>query len=245
MNISGARVLVTGATGGIGRAVVAAFRAGGAELVVSGRDEVTLRRLEGEGVRGFAADLRDDLEVRRLAREAGDVDVLVNNAGVGWYGGAADMPCADVRRLVDVNMLAPLLLTRLLLPGMLARRRGHVVFVSSVAGHLGVEHEAVYSATKAALVTYAEALRAELRNTGVAVSVVSPGAVDTQFFARRGANYQRSWPPAVPAAAVAAEVVRAVEKRESLVFVPHWLRVPAMLHDGLPGVYRGLANRFG
>jgi hypothetical protein len=183
--------------------------------------------------------------VRRLASEAGEIDILVNNAGVGWYGSCAQMPCDDVRRLVEVNMLGPLLLTRLLLPGMTARRRGHIVFIGSVAGHLGVENEAVYSATKAAVRTYAEALGAEVRRQGVAVSIVSPGAVATDFFKHRGAAYQRSWPPAVPADAVASAVVHAVERRDPQVFVPHWLRLPALLHDGLPGVYRGLANKFG
>jgi short-subunit dehydrogenase len=169
----------------------------------------------------------------------------VNNAGAGWYGATEKMPCSDVRRLVDVNLLGPLLLTRLLLPGMLERGRGHIVFISSVAGHLGVENESVYSATKAGLVTYAEALRAETRKRGIGVSVVSPGAVATEFFRHRGADYQRRWPAAVPATVVAEAVVRAVERNLNEVFVPQWLRIPALLHGGLPAVYRGLATKFG
>jgi short-subunit dehydrogenase len=246
MLISGARVLLTGASGGIGCALAATLSRRGARLVVSGRDAAALNASKlPAGTRAIVADLSDETAVRRLAREAGDIDVLVNNAGVGWYGSAAQMPCVDVRRLVDVNLLAPLLLTRLLLPGMAERQRGHVVFIGSVAGHLGVENEAVYSATKAAVRTYAEALRAEVRRAGVGVSTVSPGAVATDFFRHRGVAYQRAWPPAVPADAVAAAVVHAIERSDKQVFVPHWLRLPALLHDGLPAVYRGLANKFG
>jgi short-subunit dehydrogenase len=256
MMISDSRVLLTGASGGIGSALARALSRRGADLVVTSRD---LSKLDdatgatgaaGSGVAGpaatyVAADLTDEEQVRHLAEQAGEVDVLINNAGVGWYGNAAQMPCTDVRRLVEINMLAPLLLTRLLLPGMTARKRGHIVFVGSVAGHLGVENEAVYSATKAALRTYAEALRAEVRRQGIGVSVVSPGAVATKFFEHRGAAYQRNWPPAIPADAVAAAVIHAVERSDKQVFVPHWLRVPALLHDGLPAIYRGFANKFG
>lgn len=246
MIISGARVLLTGASGGIGAAIAAAFSRRGAELIMSGRDRVGMgAKAALPTTKVIVADLTDEQAVRDLADEAGDVDILVSNAGVGWYGTTAQMPCAEVRRLVDVNVFAPLLLTRLLLPGMVERGRGHVVFIGSVAGHLGVENEAVYSATKAAVRTYAEALRSEVRRHGVGVSVVSPGAVDTPFFEHRGSPYQRSWPPPVAVDGVAAAVVRAVEHDDHLVFIPHWMRLPALLHDGLPAVYRGLADRFG
>ncbi len=243
--LHGARVLLTGASGGIGCALVVALRRRGAQLVISSRDPSGIAERAAAEAEFVAADLSDEKQVRRLASAAGEIDVLINNAGVGWYGNAAQMPCTDVRRLVEINMLAPLLLTRLLLPGMTARGRGHIVFVGSVAGHLGVENEAVYSATKAALRTYAEALRAEVRKQGVGVSVVSPGAVATRFFEHRGAAYQRTWPPAIPAEEVADAVTHAVERSDKQVFVPHWLRLPALLHDGLPAVYRGFANKFG
>jgi short-subunit dehydrogenase len=245
MKIPGARVLLTGASGGIGGALIETFAQRHARLVVSGRHAAAGWMSSRSGIRPVVADLTDEDDVRRLAKVAGDIDILVNNAGVGWYGETAQMPCADVRRLVEVNMLAPMLLTRLLLPGMVKRRRGHVVFIGSVAGHLGVENEAVYSATKAAVRTYAEALRPELRKSGVRVSVISPGAVATDFFAHRGNPYQRSWPSAVSPDAVAAAVVHAIERSDAQVFVPHWLRLPALLHDSLPAVYRGLANKFG
>lgn len=246
MMISGSRVLITGASGGIGSAVTLAFARRGARLVVSGRDPAALQSTYlPEGTHAVVADLTDEDAVRNLAADAGEVDILVNNAGVGWYGNTADMPTPDIRRLVEVNTLAPLLLTRLLLPGMVERGMGHIVFIGSVAGHLGVENEAVYSATKAAVRTYAEALRAEIRQHRIGVSTVSPAAVATDFFRNRGTAYQRNWPPAMPADAVAAAVVHAVERSDKQVFLPHWMRLPALLHDGLPGLYRGLANKFG
>jgi len=246
MIISGARVLLTGASGGIGCAIAAAFARRGAQMIISGRDKDALAaQALLPDTRAVVADLTDESDVRRLAKDAGEVDVLISNAGVGWYGNTAEMSPSDMHRLIDVNLLAPLLLTRLLLPGMTQRERGHIVFIGSVAGHLGVENEAVYSATKAAVRTYAEALRSEVRRHGVDVSIVSPGAVDTGFFAHRGSPYQRSWPRAVPPKAVANAVLQAVENSERQIFIPHWLRIPALLHDGLPAVYRGLADKFG
>lgn len=245
MLINDARVLLTGASGGIGCALAALLLKRGTRLTVTGRNREVLQTEHSGGARVVCADLTDERSVHQLAETVGDIDVLINNAGAGWYGHTTDMSCADVRRLVEINLLAPLLLTRLLLPGMIERRRGHVVFMGSVAGHLGVEYEAVYSATKAALVAYAEALRAEVGSSGIAVSLISPGAVATEFFRRRGADYQRRWPPAVPPEIVADAVVRAIERRYPEIFVPHWLRIPALLHGGLPAVYRGLASRFG
>src|SRR5438067_13172938 len=104
------------------------------------------------------------------------------------------MPVADLDRLVTVNVLATLRLTRAVLPGMVARRRGHVVLVSSIAACLGVREEAVYAATKAALRAFADSVRYEVADAGVGVSVLVPGVVDTAFFDRRGTPYPRRRP---------------------------------------------------
>ncbi|MCL6538626.1 MAG: SDR family NAD(P)-dependent oxidoreductase [Acidothermus sp.] len=245
MRLSDARVLVTGAGGGIGQAIVSLVRLRGGRVVASCRSCHGLQSLGDQADRVIVADLSNPNEIRRLAAEAEPIDVLVNNAGAGWYGPTAHMSAGDLRRLVAVNLEAPLLLTRLLLPAMLERGRGHVVFISSVAGHLGVPQEAVYSATKAGLLAFAEALRSEVHSQGIGVSVVSPGAVATDFFRRRGAGYQRRWPPQVTPTTVARAVVRAIERDIDEVFVPSWLRIPALLHGGLPTLYRSLAARFG
>jgi short-subunit dehydrogenase len=243
--------LVTGASSGIGSATAAALARRGYRVVVHGRDEDALakvaRRVDGVAV---AVDLaRPDgaelLAARALDCAGGRVDVLVNNAGIGWAGSFADMPADRIQALMAVNVAAPVALTRLLLPGMLERGHGRLVFVTSIAGRLGVAGEAVYAATKAGIDCFAESLRAETRGSGVAVCVVVPGVVDTPFFERRGASYTRSRPRPIPATAVADAVARCVETGAAEAYAPRWLRLPVAVRGVLPGAYRRLDARFG
>jgi short-subunit dehydrogenase len=237
MRLHDSRVLITGASSGIGAATARELAGVPAGLLLTGRDRARLDAVAAEtGGRAIAADLPADTEP--LAAAAGPVDVLVAGAGMGWAGPFAAMPEPAVEDLVAVNLLGPLRLTRLLLPGMVERGRGHIVFVASIAGAVGVPEEAVYSATKAGLITFADALRAETR---VGVSVVLPGVVDTPFFARRGTPYARRRPAPVPPRRVARAIVAAVEQDLAEVYVPGWLRLPARVKGAAPGAFRRLA----
>ena len=173
------------------------------------------------------------------------IDILINNAGVGWAGPLTEMSAAKVAHMVAVNLTAPIELTRLLTPVLGAGGRGRVVFVSSIAGTTGVTQEAVYAATKAGLGCFAESLRYELAGTDVGVSVVVPGVVDTPFFARRGSPYGRRRPIPVSAQRVARTVLTAIERDQAMTFVPRWFGFPAWLHGTAPGTFRALAARFG
>ncbi|MGI5273315.1 SDR family NAD(P)-dependent oxidoreductase [Nonomuraea sp. CA-218870] len=245
MRIDGARVLITGASSGIGAATARAMAAAGSRLVLAGRDGERLHAVAAEtGGRAVVGDVTTDAS--GLARRAAPVDVLVCNAGEGWAGPFARMPAGRVDALVAVNLTAPIELARLLLPGMIERRRGHLVFVASIAGAVGVGGEAVYSAAKAGLVVFAEALRDELSGSpGIGVSVVFPGVVATPFFARRGAPYDRRWPAPIPAERVARGIVTAVRRGRPECYVPGWLRLPARLRGAAPGLFHGLARRMG
>jgi short-subunit dehydrogenase len=250
MRIRDAAVLVTGASSGIGWAAAERLAGAGARLVVHGRDETALARLaERTGAVPLAADLAEPGEPERLARDAlavhGRLDIVVCNAGLGWAGPFADMPAGDVERLLAVNLAAPVRLTRAVLPAMLADGRGYLAFVGSIAGRTGVAGEALYAATKAGLDTFAESLRFELRGRGVGVGVLVPGVVDTAFFDRRGRGYQRRSPRPRPAGEVAAALVRMIEDGRAEAYAPRWLRLPVAVRGALPGVYRGLAGRFG
>jgi short-subunit dehydrogenase len=128
---------------------------------------------------------------------------------------------------------------------MLARGRGHVVHVASVAGHVPVGGEALYAATKAAVVSLAGGLRQELHGSPVRVTLVSPGVVDTPIFENRGLPYQRARPRPIPAARAAAAIVRGVERDARLVVVPWWLHLPVRLHGVAPGLYERMAARWG
>jgi short-subunit dehydrogenase len=250
VDVAGAVCLVTGASSGIGRATAHRLARAGARLVLGGRDPDRLALVAGEtGGRPVALDLAESGATERLAREAtaafGRVDVLVNNAGTGAYGPLAGLEPGAAERLIRVDLIAPIELTRALLPPMLERGRGHVVNVGSIAGHVGVPREAVYAAAKGGLAVFTESLRQELAGTGVGVSLVSPGVVDTPFFARRGAPYARRRPRPVSPDAVARALVDAIERDRPLVLVPGWLALPARLQGALPGLYRALAGRFG
>lgn len=248
----GTRVaLVTGASSGIGAVTAAALAARGYRVVVHGRDEQATAAvaMAVDGV-PICADLAREGEAERLAAQAldlgrGSVDVLVNSAGFGWAGDFAQMPPGTAEKLLAVNLTAPIALTRALLPAMRERNAGRVVFISSIAGRVGVAGEAAYAATKAGLDCFADSLRGELRGSGVAVGVVVAGVIATPFFERRGTPYTRRWPKPIPAEVAAEAVMRCVERGAAEVYVPRWLRVPVAVQGVAPGVYRWLEGRFG
>ncbi|MEU7467880.1 SDR family NAD(P)-dependent oxidoreductase [Streptomyces sp. NPDC044984] len=242
--------LVTGASSGIGAATARRFAAGGWHLLLSGRDR---RRLEetasGTSAVLLPADLAAPDGARMLAqaalRETGRVDVLVAGAGIGWAGPFLTMPHTDIDRVLFLDLNATLHLVREVLPAMVAAGGGRVVLVGSVAGSVGVREEAVYSAAKAGLAAFAEALRQELRGTGVGVTLVVPGPVETAFFDRRGTPYQRSHPRPTSPGRVAAAVWNAVSQGRDDTCVPAWLALPPRVRALTPGLYRRLLNRFG
>jgi short-subunit dehydrogenase len=175
-DLAGRLVLLTGASSGVGPVIARRLRREGARFVLSGRDEarlVALARELGDAV-VIPADLARRGEAERLADVAGDVDVLVANAGVPASGALVDLDVPSIDHALDVNIRAPLVLTYGLLPGMLERRAGHVVLIGSMSGRVPAARSSVYSATKFAVRGFGHALRAELRGTGVGVSIVSP-----------------------------------------------------------------------
>jgi short-subunit dehydrogenase len=250
MDIEGSVCLVTGATSGIGRATALRLSALGARVVSVGRDVLALdevgRQTSSLAVQADLSDPADiDLAVQEVLAAFGRVDVLVNNAAQGWAGPFSDQEVEGADYLVRVNLIAPIRLTRAFLPGMLERGRGAVVNMSSIAGHVGVKEEAVYASTKAGLIGFSESLRYELKGTGVSVSTVSPAAVRTPFFERRGRPYGRTFPRQIPPERVAEAVVKAIRSGRGLVHIPRWMAFPVWLRGAWPGLYRGLARRFG
>lgn len=241
MRIEGRVALVTGASSGIGREVARRLAARGARVLAHGRDEEALKQLDATPL---VADLAEPGAGRRLAEAAGDVDIVVINAGVGWAGPFAAMPPASIEELIAVNLTAPIELTRALLPTF-GGRPACLIFVTSIAGRMGVAGEAVYSATKAGLDSFAESLRFETYAAGLHVGVVVPGVVETAFFERRGSPYARKSPRPIPPARVADRVVGMIQRGSPEAYVPGWLRLPVAVRGLMPGVYRRLGARYG
>ena len=242
-----ARVLITGGSSGIGAETARAFARRGYVVAVAGQDKAALDRVAREtGGVPIQGDLREPGCPRRVVDAAalalGGLDVVVSNAGVGWAGSFGAMTDEDIDTLLDVNLRATAHVARAAL-GYLRPGAGHLAFVGSIAGLLGVPGEAWYSATKSGVGMLADVLRAELRAHGIGVTLIIPGVVDTPYFDRRKVPYQRRYPRPMAARVMAAAIVEAVEYQRETVVVPAWLAWPARLRAGLPGLYRMLESR--
>jgi short-subunit dehydrogenase len=242
------RVLVTGGSSGIGAATARAFAASGFRVAVTGRDLVALKEVAGDtGGVALPGDLRELGCAERIVAEAaealGGLDVVVSNAGAGWTGPFAAMTSEEIDDLLDVNLRASAQVARAALE-YLRPGAGHLVFVGSIAGLVGVPTEAWYSATKAGLAMLADVLRSELRAERIAVTLVTPGVVDTPYFERRNSPYLRQHPRPISAQVVAAAIVDAVERSKDAIILPGWLYWPARLKVSFPGLYRLLESRF-
>ncbi len=222
-DLSGALALVTGASRGIGPRIAEALaRAGVQRMALVARDadalEQVASRLRAAGVRAlaFPADLTRSADraalIPRVEAALGPIDVLVNDAGVETVGPFVGLAADAIFATVELNLTAPMHLARLVLPGMLRRGGGHLVNIASIAGKKGAPYEAVYSGTKAGIIEWTGALRAELAGTGVSLSVVCPGFVTGEgMFARFGLAPPRLIGSCTPEE-VAAAVVRAIRK---------------------------------
>lgn len=246
--LAGAHAVVTGGSSGIGLATARRLRAAGARVTVVARDPQRLdRAAAGMSATPRVADLADAADLADLAGELRSQvpDVLVLAAGTGLAEAAERTGVGTTRALLALNVEAPMALTAAVLPGMRRRGGGHLVFVGSVAGALGVAGESVYAASKAALETYAASVDAEVRRHGIRVTTLVPGVVDTAFFARRGAPYARRFPRPVAAELVAERLVDAIEHDRREVVVPRWLRLPIAVRALAPGSYARAAGRWG
>jgi NAD(P)-dependent dehydrogenase (short-subunit alcohol dehydrogenase family) len=184
-DLEGLTALVTGATSGIGRAAAELLAAHGAEVVVHGRDAArgaavvdAITAQDGKA-RFAAADLSDPAALELLAESAGPVDVLVNNAGLAWFGPTPDLDVATFDQLFEANVRAPYFLVAALAPKMAARGSGSIINVGSMAGQIGMAGGAAYGATKAALASMTRSWAAELSPSGVRVNAVAAGPVYT------------------------------------------------------------------
>ncbi len=247
MDLSGRSVLLTGATGGIGQAVARRLHASGARLTLTGRRTEVLEPLAAElTARVMAADLADRDAVTRLAEGCAEVDVLIANAALPASGSLFGFGVEDIDRALDVNLRAPVVLARLLGEQMVARGSGHIVLMSSLAGKATSGGASLYSATKFGLRGFGQALRTDLRGSGVGVSIVFPGFVrDAGMFHDSGATLPSFVGTSTPEQ-VAAAVADAIERDRAEVDVaPLTMRAGVKVAELAPTTIAALAQRIG
>lgn len=258
--LTGQVVIVTGASRGIGRATALEFARSGARVVLAARSTRALAlvrdEIQAQGGEAITveADVRDQEQVRGLVRRTlaawGRIDVLINNAGVTYHGRLVELPVDQLREMIEVNLVGTILCIQEVLPHFLANRRGHVVNVSSVLGKRGVPRQAVYAASKAAVLGLSEALRSELAPYRITVTSFCPSSTDTDMnrLVSVGDNplkqFVRTRFMFTPEA-VARRIVNAVRRRKREVVLSLPARVVVLANKLLPGSLDWLFARLG
>lgn len=251
-DLTGRVAIVTGGARGIGRATVTHLLRAGCRVAIADRDELTAvstaRELATVGqVIALALDVTDlrafEGVVERVEQELGPVDILVNNAGIMPLGGFLDQDPSVDRAQMDVNVFGVIHGMRAVLPGMLARGRGHVVNIASMAGRIPVPYASVYAATKHAVIGLTESVRNEYPDRGVSFSYVCPALVETELISGAG---RPLFPPPLTPDQVAQGVLKALTRHKVEVVLPRFSHVPRVLPVLLPRrVYEALGRLFG
>mgnify|MGYP001096293511 CR=1 FL=1 len=223
MQLRGKTVLLTGATGGLGRAIARALAERGATLVLSSRKEEELAQLAAElpgaGHRHVVSDLAEEGEALRLLESAGELDAFVANAALPASGKIESFTQEEITRALRVNLDAPIRMARELVPVFTERDAGHLVFVASLSAKAATPRTSLYGATKAGIRAFALCLREDLRDTNVGVSVVSPGTIRSAgMFADAGVEGHPLIGTGTPEQ-VGAGVVTAIERNRGEVAV--------------------------
>ena len=236
---SGKLALITGASSGIGAATARLLARRGLRILLTARRLERLQTLADEiqAAGGSAEVLVADLEQSQERAQLADVvlqrfgcpDVLVNNAGIGWYGYYADMPPDLAHRLLEINVTAVMDLTRQFLPAMRQRRSGAIINISSIAGSIPSQGIAIYAGTKAFLNAFTTSLHREMRRSGVTISLLQPGPVLTEFFELAASQKNGRRVPAeglaIPAERVAGTVWSLLHRPRSQAYVPWFTRL--------------------
>jgi short-subunit dehydrogenase len=247
MDLAGKTALLTGATGGLGRAIGKALADRGARLTLSGRKaealEALAAELPGDGHRVLPADLGELGAAEKLAAEAGPVDALIANAGLPGSGRLQELTGEQLARTLRVNLEAPMLLAQALEPSMVEKGAGHMVFISSLSGKSATPLSSVYNATKFGLRGFALGLRADLDPLGIGVSIVSPGTIrEAGMYADSGAKPIPGLGTGSPQQ-VADAVLKAIEQNKvEIAVAPLRQRVLAHFALSTPGISVKIAS---
>jgi short-subunit dehydrogenase len=251
-------VLITGASAGIGRAAALRLARRGASLAICARRADRLAQVAGEirSAGGQAlpvvADVTNDADMESFVGQAFErfrhLDVVICNAGFGIYGPIETVTPAQMRQLLDVNFLGTYHVARAALPVFRTQQRGHLIVVSSIVGKRGIPYMSAYSATKFAQVGLAESLRAELKGTGIHVSLVYPISTETEFFqvmTEHSGSATRAAGPRQTADDVARAIERTIARPVAEVYPYRKARALSVLSALVPGLTDRIVKRWG
>jgi short-subunit dehydrogenase len=254
MNFNGQVILITGTSNGIGKRLAIDLAARGAIVAGCGRSIPRLkdtlkevRRISPSSVM-IGCDVGDSEQVRgmvgKVIADFGKIDVLINNAGIGMRRSFIETDLKTIEDIIRINYLGAVYCTHEALPSMIARKSGHIVNVSSVAGLIGTLNLAAYCASKFALNGWSESLYHELKPLGIHVSVICPGSVDTGF----NRDFRESEPKSPPNLIVSAEtvvqaVIKVLENKQFEIVLPRWLALISAFKRHWPNLFRAIAHR--
>lgn len=244
--LKGKKIVITGASSGLGLMTAVMLAQQGARVAITGRNESKLRAaLQSVPHAGRLSSYVLDVThaeaaatvLDRIWREMDGVDVLVNNAGFGYFERFVDAPLEHFEQMIDTNYMGVVRCTKAILPQMLRRGSGQIVNIASIAGKLGTPKSTGYSASKHALLGFTNALRQELRGTGIIVSAINPGPFESPFFqtADPGGTYVSSVQSfMMKPERVANAVVRAIDKGKAEIDLPGWAALGVKLYHLFP-----------
>ncbi|WP_431027100.1 SDR family NAD(P)-dependent oxidoreductase [Lysinibacillus sp. LZ02] len=240
-------IFVTGATSGIGLKITEMCIAKGYTVYATGRNDSSLNTLAGLGAHVIQADLRKTEDINRVVEVLPPIDVAILNAGLGVFENAYDLADEEIDTMLDINVRAPIYLTKRLAPKMIARGSGHFIYVSSQAGKVATRKASVYAASKHALTGFLNGVRLELAEHHIKVTGIYPGLIDTPFLQKADAT--NAYRDAIQAfllkpEKVAREVVRTIERPVREVNLPRVMGITAKLYAVAPGLVEKLGKGF-
>lgn len=240
-------VFITGATSGIGRIITEMLVKEGHTVYATGRNDSAINYLNGIGAIAFKADLRISAHIDEVVAQLPPIDIAVLNAGLGYFESAVDLTDQEIDQMLDVNVRAPIYLSKRLAPTMIERKQGHFIFVGSQAGKVATKKASVYAASKHAVTGFVNGLRLELAEDNIQVTGIYPGPIDTPFIQKADAS--NTYREAIgkfllPPEKVAQEVVKAIEKRPREVNLPRIMGVTSKLYAVAPALVEFVGKGF-
>ncbi|WP_432358720.1 SDR family NAD(P)-dependent oxidoreductase [Sporosarcina sp. UB5] len=242
-------VLVTGATSGVGYATVMRLLSEGDLYTVyaTGRSLDKLQELKNEGAIAIPADMIKKNEMENLLEQTDSIDIVIFSAGVGHFQAAHLLHDEEIRSMMDTNVIAPIELTKRILPQMMERQKGHLIYIGSQAGKVATPKASVYAATKHALIGYTNALRMEVAPSGIHVSVIHPGPIDTPFIdgADKTGTYRSSLGKhLLQVDTVANKVIQTIEKPVREINLPGIMGFTSKLYALAPRLIEKIGRHY-